>query len=496
MATPDRVHLLSKGYSYFRISNYFGVSCFQQISAEKAKDQKDQITRSTVQKSVVVISTKPFYGAIRFILDPCTEAYFNHAYFEERDILIRTFEQLTTKFNRVNEKTISDNRDSLFLGVSLKQFIRRFGRDALTLYKLMWLEKKIIFYDFPPSEVCDNIVAVSSLLPHFLFSLSPHVVRTPKEMKEAKDFALPLTIFDTTYLAPYVSLHYFDFLQSRPSFIIGSSNRLFVEGSLAADVIVTEGTVKFNDPKLEKLFKLHQRDRMFIDRIISTVKTEDELHEKFEGSDLWIRSLFNQYTLSLLSVVVKSNFESDLEPLEVFNESWIEEWKKTKNYSVWKDKVSTEDVVQSVRPVHFEHDTKTELDELQEAVSQQATKVSNYLMSIYENQMNPSTQPPTDPTSQDQSSNSSLFDFSNFNIDTTEVTSMFQKIKDNANEVLTSPRFFSTNDGETQKIEAQTQTPQTPQPDKSTLTIFGSTYTVPSKEAVTSLFDSFWSKKS
>jgi hypothetical protein len=41
------------------------------------KERIDGDTRGSVQKSVCVLSTRPFFGAIRSILEPCTQVYFN-----------------------------------------------------------------------------------------------------------------------------------------------------------------------------------------------------------------------------------------------------------------------------------------------------------------------------------------------------------------------------------------------------------------------------------
>lgn len=83
----------------------------------------NEITRSMVQKSVVVLSSRPVYGAIHFTLDPVTMAYFNQGIsgfffyslpgrFDERTVLIETYTQLC---NRFKPTTILDN-DTMFLG--------------------------------------------------------------------------------------------------------------------------------------------------------------------------------------------------------------------------------------------------------------------------------------------------------------------------------------------------------------------------------------------
>jgi len=205
----------------------------------------------------------------------------------------------------------------------------------------MWLEKKIVFYGYPASQICDLIVALSALMPHYLFSLSPHSIRTEKEIKEAQNFALPLQIFEYTHLAPSVSLVSIDKLNEKKSYLIGSTNRLFAEGAVAADVIVySQGNIKWIDTKLENSLKLFQRDKMFIDNIIAKVKECETLgDEQFIGSDLWIRTRFAKYTLSLLSVIVHSNFGVDGSVSSVYNPNWVSLWKNTANFQKMEKKV-------------------------------------------------------------------------------------------------------------------------------------------------------------
>ncbi len=45
----------------------FGISCNRQIKSADLLVKDDEVTRSTVQKAVVVLATKPFFGPIRFV---------------------------------------------------------------------------------------------------------------------------------------------------------------------------------------------------------------------------------------------------------------------------------------------------------------------------------------------------------------------------------------------------------------------------------------------
>ena len=73
LALPDGAHLSRRDYTYFHLvpsrgsSTLFGISCNQQIPASQLLVKSKDVTRSTVQKSVVVLATKPIFGPIRCV---------------------------------------------------------------------------------------------------------------------------------------------------------------------------------------------------------------------------------------------------------------------------------------------------------------------------------------------------------------------------------------------------------------------------------------------
>ena len=98
MALPDGAHLVcpssftvfpqhvdstaqsSEDYSYFHLvptsphpTTIFGISCNRQIKAADLLAKDDDVTRSTVQKAVVVLASKPVFGPIRDRLGVVTD---------------------------------------------------------------------------------------------------------------------------------------------------------------------------------------------------------------------------------------------------------------------------------------------------------------------------------------------------------------------------------------------------------------------------------------
>ncbi|KAG2009734.1 hypothetical protein CC2G_012632 [Coprinopsis cinerea AmutBmut pab1-1] len=94
LALPDGAHMSAEDYSYFHLvkpgpnpTTIFGISCNQQIAASLLLNKPDDVTRSTVQKAVVVLASKPVFGPIREKLRVVTTALFAQRDFSDYSIL-------------------------------------------------------------------------------------------------------------------------------------------------------------------------------------------------------------------------------------------------------------------------------------------------------------------------------------------------------------------------------------------------------------------------
>ena len=88
MALPDGAHASTEEFSYFTLvnkasstdvsdSSLFGISCTRQIRADRLKVKSADVTRSFVQKAVVVIVDKPgVLGQLRERVAAITAAWF------------------------------------------------------------------------------------------------------------------------------------------------------------------------------------------------------------------------------------------------------------------------------------------------------------------------------------------------------------------------------------------------------------------------------------
>lgn len=100
------------------------------------------VTRSTVQKAVVVIADNPqSFGTLKERLSVVTHAWFDQCEFTDTEILRRFQDSLADEKER-GLLTESESRDT-YLGLSLREMIREFRWQSLVLLKCCLLQPKV-----------------------------------------------------------------------------------------------------------------------------------------------------------------------------------------------------------------------------------------------------------------------------------------------------------------------------------------------------------------
>ncbi|KAB7503200.1 Late secretory pathway protein AVL9-like protein [Armadillidium nasatum] len=162
LCLPDGAHNHEADTIYFHLPHLtkdnqtvFGVSCYRQIDAEKVTNKTSDITRNTVQKSVCVLTTLPIYGYVQERLKVTTKVYFKGADFSD----VRDLEGLHHDLNNTNWK------DRLMHGLCVSEAVKIFGRNVLVLFKLLLLERKVLFYHSPVAPLARIITSLLALLP-------------------------------------------------------------------------------------------------------------------------------------------------------------------------------------------------------------------------------------------------------------------------------------------------------------------------------------------
>ncbi|XP_063062604.1 late secretory pathway protein AVL9 homolog [Engraulis encrasicolus] len=167
LALPDGAHNFQEDTIYFHLPPrdgemkcVYGVSCYRQIEAKALKVRQADVTRETVQKSVCVLSRVPLYGLLQAKLQLIT-----HAYFEEKDFSqISILKELYEHMNGSLRNTPSDG-SQVYLGLSPRDLILHFRHKVLILFKLILLEKKVLFYVSPVSTLVGALMTLLSLFP-------------------------------------------------------------------------------------------------------------------------------------------------------------------------------------------------------------------------------------------------------------------------------------------------------------------------------------------
>ncbi|VDN07012.1 unnamed protein product [Thelazia callipaeda] len=198
LALPDGAHNVDNDVIYFLLPSLddpnlsvFGVSCFRQISAEDLLYKSSDVTRCTVQKSVCVLSRVPLFGALTAKLQLITKAYFNERDFAKVEVLSQMYENLCDMFpnvetdeqaavmgmyshlshyhmdtSKICSSRFGDRKE--IADISVQSLVTTFKHRVLVLFKLLLLEKKVVFYISPVFQLSQLMVALISLFPRLV----------------------------------------------------------------------------------------------------------------------------------------------------------------------------------------------------------------------------------------------------------------------------------------------------------------------------------------
>ncbi|KAK9452334.1 transport protein Avl9-domain-containing protein [Limtongia smithiae] len=417
---PDGSHSHEEDYSYFTLlyepqpgdvatepTTYFGISCNRQIRADKLLYKDAEVTRSTVQKSVVVVARKPIFGPIREKLAVVTRAYFLQANFQDRTIIITLYNNLVQLFHSDIAET------DLYNGMTLRELVHRFKYKTLVLFKALILEPRILFFGSNTELLCSSQFSLVSLIPGLIERLedcaSPSLNSYEDTLKKSTSLrssdresllafmGLPLQAFGKGGLFnPYTPLQQLETLTKADTkfYLIGSTNSLLLsQKEKFADILVNidNNSVEILNPEFESPLQLTTCDRKWIDSISHAVDdtwSDEDNNDPgsivFTGSEDFIRWKFEEYLMALLSSVKYDGYLQkygpplspedllptiDGNPAEDFNMNWINRWKLTNNYRVFH-KFTDEELFDVVMPKH-PFTGSFSLEEVQRKLSQQ-----------------------------------------------------------------------------------------------------------------------------
>ena len=92
-----------------------------------------------------------------------TEAYFCEGDFTRLDLIHQTYENLNAC---LSANMLSSQQ--LYVGLSARTFMQKFLQRSLVLFKLLLLEKRVLFFRSPVRDLCGTLLTLLSLHPGML----------------------------------------------------------------------------------------------------------------------------------------------------------------------------------------------------------------------------------------------------------------------------------------------------------------------------------------
>ncbi|SCU87095.1 LAFA_0E04676g1_1 [Lachancea sp. 'fantastica'] len=366
-------------------TTFFAISCSRQIRTEELLSKDSDVTRSTVQKAIVVVARKPIFGQIKDKLSIVTNAFFLQRDFTNKAILDTLYSNLSSMYNM---SAVTDE-SHMYVGLCLRRVVHDFGKDVLLILKAILLERKVLFYGSDVEALCNVQFGFIGLIPNLISHLqdcgSPSLHSYFDNLKVVDSFkssdrqsvltflGFPLQVFGKGGLfSPYSPLQQLDDLESTQTkhFVAGTSNSLLLEQKeQVCDILVNVNTfsveIVSSDRSLHRALQLTFHDKKWMETIVSAVIdtwNENDIatprNLQFEGSEDFLRWQFEDYLTGLVSseklkiffdhnesneMAIKSISEEWLtySPIECYGSRWVDEWRKTQNYHAFN--VSTDD---------------------------------------------------------------------------------------------------------------------------------------------------------
>ncbi|KAJ9496316.1 hypothetical protein H2202_008274 [Exophiala xenobiotica] len=385
---------MAEEFSYFTLlnkgagdtepgSSLFGISCTRQIRADKLKRRSADVTRSTVQKAVVVVSsTAQGMGELRERLGAVTAAWYHQEDFSDTTIL-KDFQESLARLPAVHE----GGKDHYFV-------------------KCLLLQRKMLFFGSKCERLCMMQFALVSLIPGLIKNLqdaadpvldsyAQHATRAAtlrtSDRSSCRESQGPFFTWLMTDLAqgsffgPYTPLQQLDILADydTKSYVVGSTNSLLLQQKEKySDILINldeSNSITITSPSLRTALTPSAADRRWIDFLTQTVldtwDPENPSRPKnmgYAGSEDAIRLQFEEYILSLLSSMAYqvyhesmqgeaglpsslTNTEHYPDPGDTatdFNPEFLAIWRSTHNFELFDNLTRGNRIFDIIEPRH------------------------------------------------------------------------------------------------------------------------------------------------
>lgn len=163
LALPDGSHNYLSDTIFFNLPGLtepahtvYGISCFRQIPVEQVVQKTEDMTRSSVQKSVCVVCRAPLFGRLAVKMELVVRAWFIQGDFSQTQLL-------EDAYNHLNSCPMQ--LDQTLEGLSVQRLLENWRHKALLLFKLLLLRRKILMYGSPAGPLSNALLTLVSLLP-------------------------------------------------------------------------------------------------------------------------------------------------------------------------------------------------------------------------------------------------------------------------------------------------------------------------------------------
>ncbi|GAA5992444.1 hypothetical protein JCM5350_001593 [Sporobolomyces pararoseus] len=217
----------SSSSSFLLNETVFGISCNRQIQATELLNKGSEITRSTVQKAIVVLASKPIFGSLRDKLGVITRSFFAQRDFGDKTVLKDLYHSFdkqlslslslshtqtptstiattpvdnttvnpttttkgkgkgkeerrsflggkaTTEVEEQEEEEEEEEEEGIYMGTFLRELVHKFRFKTLMLLKLLMLQRRVLFYSTTTTveQLCAFQYSLVALIPNLLTCL-------------------------------------------------------------------------------------------------------------------------------------------------------------------------------------------------------------------------------------------------------------------------------------------------------------------------------------
>ena len=298
---PDGIHASNRDTQFFIIQDYkyplFGISCYEQIKS--FRDDTEENTRFSIQKSICIISLLPFYSSLFSKLSICVEAYFNQESLQDKQIISEIYNNY--RFDEHMNYNISEMN---FIFATRKLLC--FTKDKIfMILKMILLEKKIFVFSTTSGNVCSFIYNLISLFPGQILFNFKNSVAINNYLRNLEMYGFPLKIFNENYrIFPLVTLFDIDKIESKyENYLLGTTNQLLLDTAMKQkkyDLIINIDTEKiipfFNKKGKENkdIYEITKEEKNIYNAIKDKLKEYDIKYNEIQWLNTLSDNMFNK----------------------------------------------------------------------------------------------------------------------------------------------------------------------------------------------------------